>query len=70
MVGDVHAFEVRPGGRSIYLFCGDVVLGRPLGLDPMSWVVVRTKDPLWESPGRNVGKWMSLLYPIVLPGCM
>ena len=48
------------------------VLCRPLGLDPISWVVVRKKDLLRESRilGCNVCKLTLLLYPIVLPGCM
>ena len=36
------------------------------------WWRFRTKGPLQERriPGRNDGKLTSLLYPIVLPGCM
>jgi hypothetical protein len=71
-VGKVHAYGAWPGGRSVCLFCGNIVLCRLLGLDPLSWVVVRTKDPLRESriPGGNVGKLTSPLYPIVIPSCI
>jgi hypothetical protein len=71
-VSDVHIYRAWPGGRSIFPFCGAVVLGRHLGLDPLSSVVVQTEDPLWEShiPGCNVGKLKLPLYPIVLSGCL
>ena len=53
-------------------FCVAVVFGRLLGSDPLAWGVVQTEDPLREIriPGRNVGKLTSLLYPVVLHGCM
>ena len=57
-VGDVPVYRAWAEDRSVCPFCGAVVLGRLLGSDPLSWVVVKTEDPLRESgvPGRNVGK--------------
>jgi hypothetical protein len=70
-VSNVPVYGAWPEDRSVCPFCGAVVLGLLLGSDPLSWVVVQTEDPLWEShiPGHNVGKLTLLLYPIFLPGC-
>jgi hypothetical protein len=39
-------------------FTALLFLVRRLGIDPLSWVVGKTEDPLRESriPGRNVGE--------------